>query len=113
LAPLVFTTEDEVLLQAARQLAIEAYTVGYGDAKLVRNPGSQGLCDPGGGCFIGTPAMGYFVLLKARYQVPAWTDSQSDLDAEFDWHQTTQAQELSEASARGLTTRPELKFLEF
>lgn len=112
LTPLVFTTEDELLLQAARELTIEARSVGYQEAMLIRKLPSLGTCGSEG-CGTGTPAMGYFVLLKGPYSVPSWGTTDVDLDAKFSWHQTTQSSEVADAAARGLTTAPGLVLLDF
>lgn len=104
----VFTTADEVLLQAAQELAIEASGLGYSGVKIVRDPGSPSECYEDGVCVTGGAPMGYYVLLKGPYPTPNWSQSETDLDAKFEWHQTTQAQEREEATARGLTLRPSL-----
>lgn len=108
----VVTMDDALLLQAAREATIEARGFGYGDAKIVRNLGVEGKCDEGG-CFQGSPAVGYDVLLKGPYSVPNWSDSDADLDAKYDWHQTTLGQERSEAAARGLRIVPSLHLFTF
>ena len=106
------TTEDALLLQAARELAVEARGIGYGEAKIVHNQGTRGRCDDTG-CMTGVPAVGYDVLLKGPYSVPNWGDSKADLDAEYEWHQTTQERERGEATVRNLTTVPFLEKFNF
>ena len=112
LYPEVSTTEDALLLQAAREVALEARGVGYGDVKIVRDQGVQGECGEDG-CFMGSPAVGYDVLLKGPYPVPNWSDSDADLDARFAWHQSTLAQERGNAASRGLTLIPSLHLFAF
>lgn len=108
----VVTMNDALLLQAAREAALEARGLGYGRAKIVRNLGVEGKCDEGG-CFHGSPAVGYDVLLKGPYSVPNWGESDADLDAKFEWHQATLGQERSEAATRGLTIVPSLHLFTF
>jgi hypothetical protein len=109
----VSAMEDALLLQAARELALEARAVGYGDAKIVHNQGTEGECTDGGGCVIGTPAIGYDVLLKGPYDVPNWFDNDADMDAMIAWHQTTLGREREEAASRGLTIAPALHMFTF
>lgn len=97
----ILTTEDGPLLETAQQLATQAKGVGYRDAKIVQNPGGGGECGDWG-CSYGTAPMGYIVLLKGPYEAPHWTESDTDLDAKFAWHQELQAQEQQQAGALGL-----------
>jgi hypothetical protein len=113
LAPMIVTIENELLLQAARELTIEARNVGYATAKIIRPPPSNHECDAEGVCSSATAPDGYFVILKGPYVVPEWTDSDADRDSEFNWHQTTQAREVAEAGARGLTMKPGVAWFEF
>ena len=104
----IITTEDGPLLAAAQEVLVQAIAVGYGDAKIVPNPGSASECGDWG-CIDGTPPMGYMVLLKGPYPTPSWPD----LDAKFAWHQELQAQEQNQAGVAGLLAKPALEFFTF
>jgi hypothetical protein len=103
----IFSTADEPLLAAARELALEARNAGYNEAKIVRRPASDTGCKDGL-CVEGVPPIGYVVLLKGPYTVPA------DVTDEYEWRRRLWLDtELPEAKTRNLTAEPRIYWFNF